>query len=46
MALKWADNCVEVSTTTTGAYQLGGVPASGELPGAQIFVADIGSANT
>ena len=45
--LKWADNVVEESTaTTTGAYQLGGVPVSGERPGAQIFVAGIGAANT
>ncbi len=44
--LTWADNCVEESTaTTTGAYQLAGVPASGELPGAQTFVAGIGNAN-
>lgn len=47
MALKWADNCVEESTsTTTGAYQLGGVPGSGELPGAQTFVAGIGDTHT
>ena len=45
--LKWADNVVEQSTTTTtGAYQLGGVPASGEPPGAQTFVASIGDTNT
>lgn len=45
--LKWADNCVEESAaTTTGAYQLGGVPASGELPGAQTFVTGIGNGNT
>ena len=45
--LKWADNVVEESTTTTtGAYQLGGVPASGERPGAQTFVAGIGDTNT
>lgn len=44
--LKWADNCVEQSTTTTtGAYQLGGVP-NGEQPGAQIFVAGIGDGHT
>ena len=44
---KWADNVVEESTTTTtGAYQLGGVPASGERPGTQTFVAGIGNANT
>lgn len=45
--LKWADNVVEQSTTTTtGAYQLGGVPAAGEPPGAQTFVAGIGDAQT
>ena len=45
--LKWADNCVETSTTTTtGAYQLAGVPGSGELPGAQTFVAGVGNDNT
>lgn len=33
--MRWADNVVEESTTTTTlAYQLGGVPASGEAPGA------------
>ena len=43
--LTWADNCVEVSTTTTtGAYQLAG-PAIDEQPGAQTFVAGIGNAN-
>jgi hypothetical protein len=47
MALKWADNVIEESTaTTTGAYQLGGVPASGVGPGAQGFVAGIGDTNT
>lgn len=46
MALRWADNVVEESTTTTtGAYQLGGVPASSEQPGAQTFVAGIGDGN-
>ena len=45
--LKWADNVVEESTTTTtGAYQLGGVPASGERPGTQTFVAGIGDTHT
>ena len=45
--MRWADNVVEESTTTTtGAYQLGGVPASGEAPGAQGFVAGIGNAQT
>ena len=45
--MRWADNVVEESTTTTtGAYQLGGVPASGEAPGAQTFVAGIGDAQT
>jgi len=45
--MRWADNVVEESTTTTtGAYQLGGVPASGEAPGAQIFVAGIGDTQT
>ena len=44
--LKWADNVVEESTTTTtGAYQLGGVP-SGVRPGAQGFVAGIGDGHT
>lgn len=46
MALKWADNVIEESTsTTTGAYQLGGVPADAE-PGAQTFVAGIGDTHT
>lgn len=45
--MRWADNVVEESTTTTtGAYQLGGVPASGEAPGAQTFVAGIGDGQT
>lgn len=45
--MRWADNVVEESTaTTTGAYQLGGVPASGEAPGAQGFVAGIGDGQT
>ena len=45
--LKWADNVVETSTTTTtGTYQLGGVPASGERPGTQTFVAGIGDTHT
>lgn len=45
--MRWADNVVEESTTTTtGAYQLGGVPASGEAPGAQGFVAGIGDTQT
>ena len=45
--LTWADNCVEESTaTTTGAYQLAGVPASGEQPGSQTFVAGIGNGNS
>lgn len=45
--MRWADNVVEQSTTTTtGAYQLGGVPATGEAPGAQGFVAGIGNAQT
>ena len=45
--MRWADNVVEESTTTTtGAYQLGGVPASGEAPGAQTFVAGIGTGQT
>ena len=47
MALKWADNVIEQSTaTTTGAYQLAGVPSTGIAPGAQGFVAGIGDANT
>lgn len=46
MALKWADKVVEQSTTTTtAAYQLGGVP-SGSPAGSQIFVAGIGDTNT
>ena len=46
MALRWADKTVEESTsTTTGAYQLGGVP-SGEAAGSQTFVAGIGDGNT
>jgi len=45
--MRWADNVVEESTTTTtGAYQLGGVPAAGEPPGAQTFVAGIGDTQT
>ena len=45
--MRWADNVVEESTTTTTlAYQLGGVPASGEAPGTQTFVAGIGDAQT
>ena len=45
--MRWADNVVEESTTTTtGAYQLGGVPASGEAPGSQTFVAGIGDTQT
>mgnify|MGYP005820041165 CR=1 FL=1 len=45
--MRWADNVVEESTTTTtGAYQLGGVPAFGEAPGAQTFVAGIGDTQT
>ena len=45
--MRWADNVVEESTTTTtGAYQLGGVPASGEAPGSQTFVAGIGDGQT
>ena len=47
MTYKSADNVVEQSTTTTtGAYQLGGVPSSGEQPGAQIFVSGIGNGNS
>lgn len=47
MALKWADNVIEQSTaTTTGAYQLAGVPSTGIAPGAQGFVAGIGDTNT
>lgn len=47
MALKWADNVIEESaTTTTGAYQLAGVPSTGIAPGAQGFVAGIGDTNT
>lgn len=47
MGLRWGDNVVEASTaTTTGAYQLAGVPSSGEKPGAQTFVSGIGTTNT
>ena len=47
MALKWADNVIEQSTaTTTGAYQLAGVPSTGIAPGAQGYVTGIGDANT
>ena len=47
MALKWADNVIEQSTaTTTGAYQLAGVPSTNIAPGAQGFVAGIGDTNT
>ena len=43
---RFADNVVERSTTTTtGAYQLGGVP-SGAEPGARTFVAGVGDTNT
>lgn len=43
---RFADNVVERSTTTTtGAYQLGGVP-SGAEPGARGFVAGVGDTNT
>ena len=46
MALVWADKVIEQSTTTTtGAYQLSGVP-SGMPAGSQIFVAGIGNGNT
>lgn len=46
MALRWADKTVEKSTTTTtGAYQLGGVP-SGSAAGSQTFVAGVGDGNT
>lgn len=46
MALRWADKTVEESTTTTtGAYQLGGVP-SGSAAGSQTFVAGVGDGNT
>jgi hypothetical protein len=42
----YADNVVEESTTTTnGAYQLGGVPASGQAPGVRTWVAGVGNAN-
>ena len=45
MALIYADLCIEESTTTTtGDYQLGGVP-SGQRPGSQIFVAGVGTGN-
>ena len=43
---KFADNVVETSTTTTtGAYQLAGVP-SGAEPGARTFVAGVGDGNS
>jgi hypothetical protein len=47
MGLRWADNVVEQSTTTTtGAYQLGGVPSSGEQPGTQTFISALGNGAT
>jgi len=43
---RFADNVVEISTaTTTGAYQLAGVP-SGAEPGARTFVAGVGDGNS
>ena len=43
---RFADNVVETSTaTTTGAYQLAGVP-SGAEPGARTFVAGVGDGNS
>lgn len=46
MALRWADKTVEQSTTTTtGAYQLGGVPP-GSAAGSQTFVSGVGDTNT
>lgn len=45
MTLIYADLCIEESTTTTtGDYQLGGVP-TGQRAGAQTFVAGIGTGN-
>ena len=47
MAYVYADNVAEESTTTTtGAYQLGGVPSAGQAPGARIWVAGVGNGNT
>lgn len=46
MALTWADKAIEQSTTTTtGAYQLEGVPANAPA-GSQTFVAGVGDGNT
>jgi hypothetical protein len=43
---RFADNVAETSTaTTTGAYQLAGVP-SGAEPGARTFVAGVGDGNS
>ena len=47
MAYVYADNVVEESTTTTtGAYQLGGVPSTGQAPGVQTWVAGVGNGNS
>ena len=47
MPFTYADNVVEESTTTTtGAYQLGGVPSSGVGPGAQTWLAGFGNGNS
>ena len=47
MPFTYADNVAEESTTTTtGAYQLGGVPSTGQAPGVQTWVAGFGNGNT
>ena len=47
MAYVYADNVAEESTTTTtGAYQLGGVPSTGQAPGVQTWLAGIGNSST
>jgi len=47
MPFTYADNVAEESTTTTtGAYQLGGVPSTGQAPGVQTWLAGVGNGNT
>ena len=47
MAYVYADNVAEESTTTTtGAYQLGGVPSTGQAPGVRTWVSGVGNSNT
>ena len=47
MAFTYADNVAEESTTTTtGAYQLGGVPSTGQAPGVQTWVSGIKDGNS